>query len=156
MHLFKRILMVVGFILSLGMVTTLPAQAQAEHSIEGRWKTIDDVTGKPKGIIQIKKGANGEYVGIIEETFPVNGEQPVKTCGKCTGERKNQPIIGMTVMWGMKDDGKGAYSGGEILDPKIGKIYSCKANLDPNGDRLTVRGYLGVSLLGRSQTWVRV
>jgi uncharacterized protein (DUF2147 family) len=76
-------------------------------------------------------------------------------CDKCTDERKGQPIIGMTIVNGLKKNGE-KYDGGKILDPDNGKIYKCKMTLNKAGDELEVRGYIGFSLIGRSQTWKRI
>jgi len=154
MQYIKGILKRSTYLLSiLAMLSVVSiATAQAETTIVGRWKTIDDITGKPKALVQIQKGSNGEYFGVVEDTF---GAAPLKICEKCSGERKNQPIIGMTIMSGMKSQSDGSFGGGEIIDPKTGRVYSCKATLEDGGKHLVVRGYLGVSLLGRSQTWVR-
>ena len=81
-------------------------------------------------------------------------DDPENLCRKCEGARKDQPVIGMTILWGLKKDGD-QFSGGEILDPKNGKVYRAKMKLVDNGAKLEVRGFIGVSLFGRSQTWVR-
>lgn len=156
-RMLKKLSFSLGIIALVSLLTTGVVQAQtvSEKSMVGRWKTIDDVTGKQKSIVRIQKGASGEYVAIVEETFAVNGKPPLKVCEKCTGQRKNQPIIGMTVMWNMEQKEDGSYGGGEIIDPSTGKIYRCSAKLDESGKELVVRGYLGISLLGRSQTWIR-
>ncbi|MFM0739801.1 DUF2147 domain-containing protein, partial [Paraburkholderia xenovorans] len=75
-------------------------------------------------------------------------------CTACTDARKDQPILGMTIITDMKKDGDG-WDHGQILDPENGKLYKCKMRLEDGGNKLVVRGYIGVSLLGRSQTWVR-
>ena len=78
----------------------------------------------------------------------------VKICDKCSDERKGRPVTGMVVVRRMKKDGD-EYTGGDILDPKSGSVYRCKMRLVDQGRKLSVRGYLGFSLFGRSQTWVR-
>ncbi|MEF9942731.1 MAG: DUF2147 domain-containing protein, partial [Burkholderiaceae bacterium] len=75
-------------------------------------------------------------------------------CDQCSGARKDQPVIGMTILWGLKNEGD-EWTGGEILDPKNGKTYKAKAKLVDGGKKLEVRGFLGISLFGRTQTWVR-
>jgi uncharacterized protein (DUF2147 family) len=124
-----------------------------ELSPVGLWKTIDDNTGKPRGIVRIME-VNGEYQGKVEKIFPKTGEDPDPKCEKCDGARHNQPVIGMTILWGLTklDD---EYQGGEILDPENGKVYRAKMKLDGDGGKLGVRGFIGFSLLGRTQTWVR-
>lgn len=125
-----------------------------EASPVGVWKIIDDQTGKPKALVRISE-ANGELRGKIEKLFCEPGEEPNPKCDKCEGLLKDQPVIGMTIVNGMKKDG-GEYSGGKILDPEIGKVYKSKMSLANDGKKLNVRGYIGVPMLGRTQTWVRV
>jgi uncharacterized protein (DUF2147 family) len=124
----------------------------AEDSPVGLWKTIDDKSNKPRSIVRIVE-ENGEYKGIVEKGL-VEGESPDKVCEKCDPPRKNQKILGMTFMWGLKKDGN-EYKGGEILDPDNGKIYKCKMKLVDGGKKLDVRGFIGISLIGRTQTWLR-
>ena len=124
-----------------------------ELSPVGLWKTIDDNTGKPRGLVRIME-VNGEYQGKVEKIFPKPGEDADPKCEKCDGARHNQPVIGMTILWGLKKQGD-EYEGGEILDPESGKVYRAKMKLDGEGEKLNVRGFIGVALLGRTQTWVR-
>jgi uncharacterized protein (DUF2147 family) len=119
----------------------------------GVWRTIDDKTGKERSIVRISE-VNGELQGVVEKLFDLPGDDPKHLCDKCKGERKDQPIQGMTILWGLKQNGD-EWSGGEILDPKNGKIYRCKMKPSEDGKQLNVRGFIGVSLLGRSQTWHR-
>ena len=119
----------------------------------GVWRTIDDATGKPKSIVEISE-VNGEVTGKVREILQSDkGPNPV--CDECEGERKNQPVIGMTIIWGMKKDGD-VWDGGTILDPKNGKTYGCKLTPAADGKTLQVRGFKGFSLLGRTQVWERV
>jgi uncharacterized protein (DUF2147 family) len=124
-----------------------------ELSPVGLWKTIDDNTGKPRGLVRIME-VNGEYQGKVEKIFTAPGEDPDPKCEKCDGTRHNQPVIGMTILWGLTKQGD-EYQGGEILDPETGKVYRAKMKLDGDGGKLGVRGFIGFSLLGRTQTWVR-
>ena len=119
----------------------------------GLWKNIDDQTGKPKALIRITE-QNGELRGKIEKLFRAPDEDPNPKCDRCEGELKDQPIIGMTILTGMKPDGD-EYNGGLILDPGNGKVYKSKMTLADGGKRLNVRGYTGMPLLGRTQIWVR-
>lgn len=125
----------------------------AEASPVGLWKNIDDVSGKPKALIRISE-TNGVLQGHIEKLFrePDQPQNPV--CDKCTDARKDKPIVGMMILGGLKKDG-GEYTGGEILDPNDGKVYKSKMELADGGKKLKVRGYVGVPMLGRTQTWVR-
>jgi uncharacterized protein (DUF2147 family) len=116
----------------------------------GRWKTIDDRTGKPKAIVRIYMD-QGRLFGRIETTLD---PEATKLCEMCKDERKNQPIIGMVILRGLSQHGE-EYSGGDILDPDNGSVYRCKLRLQDSGRQLSVRGFIGISLLGRSQTWTR-
>ncbi len=124
-----------------------------ENSVVGKWKTIDDETGKPKSIVEIiKDGENfkGRVVNLL------NPEKPNPVCEKCEGEKKDQPIMGMEIMWGLTEKEPGAeWGGGEILDPNNGKVYKVRLRLKEEGKQLEVRGFIGFSLLGRSQRWHR-
>lgn len=117
----------------------------------GVWKTFDDKTGKARAIVQIYE-QNGKLFGRIEQSFTPGGEHRV--CVPCADERKDQPIIGLVIIRNMKQDGN-EYNGGDILDPDSGSVYRCKMHVEQGGSRLALRGYIGFSLLGRSQTWER-
>ncbi len=134
------------FVMFLGSMTTLNAQ-----SITGKWKTIDDTTGKEKSIVEITE-ISGKYYGKVIKLIKPTVENPV--CDKCPGTDKGKPIVGLTIIKGLVKKG-GEYTDGRIIDPQTGKEYKCTVKL--NGvDKLDVRGYLGISLLGRTQTWVRL
>ena len=124
-----------------------------DASPTGLWKNIDDATGKPRALIRITE-SGGALQGKIEKVFPGPGESQNPTCGKCEGEMKDAPVIGLVILSGLKKDGD-EYSGGQILDPDNGKSYRSKVQLIDGGKKLNVRGYIGVPMLGRSQTWVR-
>jgi uncharacterized protein (DUF2147 family) len=141
------------FVIGTILLSTSPPGSPAERSPVGLWKTIDDHTGKPRGLVRITE-ANGEYQARVEKTFPKPGEDPNPKCEKCEGARQNQPVIGMTILWGLKKQGD-EYQDGEILDPESGKIYRARMRLQDGGEKLDVRGFIGFSLLGRSQTWIR-
>jgi uncharacterized protein (DUF2147 family) len=132
----------------------LAASAWAQTSSPaGFWETIDDKTGSPRAVIEITEDQAGVLTGKVIKGL-VKGEPLDKRCTACTDARKDQPIIGMTVVTGMHKDGED-WDGGEILDPDTGKIYRCKMHLEKGGTELIVHGFIGISLLGRSQTWVR-
>ena len=135
-----------------GSANLLPARAD-ESSPVGLWKNIDDVSGKPKALIRITE-SNGVLQGRIEQLFRAPNEDQNPRCEKCEDARKDQPIIGMVFMSGLKKDGD-EYAGGEILDPDNGKVYRSKMHLTDGGKKLSVRGYIGVPMLGRSQVWLR-
>jgi uncharacterized protein (DUF2147 family) len=122
-----------------------------EASPVGLWKSIDDQTNKPKALIRITEN-NGEFRGKIEKLFRDASEDQNPKCDKCSDARKDQPLIGMTILSGMKKDGTD-YSGGQILDPANGKVYKSKMSLAEEGKKLNV--YIGTGILYHTQTWVR-
>ncbi len=126
--------------------------AYADSSPVGLWKTIDDATGKPRSLIRITD-KNGELIATVKKGL-LPSDSPNDVCDQCTGERKGKPLIGMVIMDGMKAKGD-VFEGGHILDPDNGETYKCKIKLDSTGKKLEVRGFIGDSLFGRSQTWMR-
>ena len=129
------------------------APAFAADTPVGLWKNIDDETGKPKALIRITEN-EGAFQGQIEKLYREPNEDQNPKCDKCEGARKDQPIVGMVILSGLKKDGE-EFNGGEILDPKNGKVYKAKMHLTDAGKKLNVRGYIGMPMLGRSQVWVR-
>jgi uncharacterized protein (DUF2147 family) len=130
-----------------------PAAWAGDGSPVGLWKNIDDVSGQPRALIRITE-SNGALQGKIENLFPGPGDNPNPKCEKCEGASKGAPVIGLVILSGLKKDGD-EYAGGQILDPDNGKTYSSKVHLIDGGKKLSVRGYIGVPMLGRTQTWVR-
>src|SRR5262245_40381803 len=129
----------------------LALNAHADNtSIVGLWKTIDDVTGKPRGLVRIYE-SNGTFSGKIERGL-ASEDNAEAVCTKCTDARKNQPFSGMVILTGLRRDG-GEYVGGEILDPDSGRVYRARVRLEGGGAQLNVRGYIGIEILGRSQIW---
>jgi uncharacterized protein (DUF2147 family) len=116
----------------------------------GLWRTFDDKTGAARAVVRIYE-ADGKLFGKIVSSFAPGAEHRV--CQVCTDERKDQPVLGLVIIRNMKAS-DGEYSGGDILDPDTGSVYRCKMHVD-DGNRLVVRGYIGISLLGRTQTWQR-
>jgi uncharacterized protein (DUF2147 family) len=142
----------IGLLLA-GAAGLAQAQAQTQAaSPVGLWKTIDDETGKEKSYVRITE-ANGVVSGKIEKLLDP-GKADAK-CDKCTDERKDQPVVGMTIIRNVKADGE-QWDGGEILDPNNGKVYKVRLKPEDGGKKLSVRGYIGMPMLGRTQTWVRV
>lgn len=131
------------------LISAMSANAQ---TVLGKWKTIDDKTKEPRTIVEITRNKDGKIYGQIIEAFNLREEWT--TCQECPGEDKGQPIVGLVILKGLSSDGK-EYNGGKILDPSSGKLYKCSISLDGK-DRLKVRGYIGVSALGRTQVWERV
>ncbi len=139
------------------MMTAFALNVSAQ-TIVGTWKSIDDETGKAKSIIKVYKAKNGKYYGKIMELLNRGAnEEKDPYCKVCPGYRKDKRVITMKIITDMKasKDLKSADSG-KILDPKSGKIYKCSMKLASGGDKLEVRGYIGFSLLGRTQTWIRM
>ena len=126
--------------------------ASAQATAVGAWNTISDTDGRPTAVVEIRE-VDGELVGTITALL-VAAEPEDSVCGKCSGERKGQRVIGMEILRHMRPDGD-AWSGGEILDPETGKTYKAKMKLIEGGNKLVLRGYIGLPLFGRSQTWVR-
>ena len=133
------------------IVLLLVATTLYSQSVIGKWKTIDDETNKPKSIVEIYEKSGKIYGKVIEIT---ELEHKKKVCSNCTGDDKNKPILGMIVIKGLLKEGI-EYNSGKILDPKNGKLYKCYITLETN-DKLKVRGYIGISLFGRTQYWYRV
>jgi len=136
------------------VVPGMPAarsQAADPQSPLGLWKTVDDKTGMPRAMVRIYL-QDGKYFGRIEQSFAPGAE--TRVCSVCSDERKNQPIIGLLIIRNvtLRD---GEYGGGDILDPDTGSVYRCKFHLEKDGTVLVVRGFIGISLLGRTQIWHR-
>lgn len=125
----------------------------AQDTPVGLWKTIDDVSGKPKSLVRITEN-NGVLSGKIEKLFRAANEDQNPLCTKCEGVNKDQPILGMVILVGLKKEGD-EYTGGTILDPDNGKHYKSRLILENDAKKLNVRGYIGVPMFGRSQTWLR-
>ena len=146
--------MLVNSIAMIVFLSLVPGAANAnEFTPVGLWKTVDDNTGKPRGLVRLTR-VNGAYQGKIERIFPKPGEVKNPRCDKCEGARQGQPIVGMTILWGLTKQGE-EYEGGEILDPESGRIYRVKMTIADEGQKLLVRGFIGFSLLGRTQVWLR-
>jgi len=132
-------------------IVFLISQFGFSQSILGKWKTIDDLSGKEKGVVEIFERSGVFYAKIVEifET-----EHKSKKCALCMGEDKDKPFLGLIIIKDLRKDGE-EYNGGKVVDPKIGKYYKCYVKLEEK-DKLKVRGYIGVPLLGRTQYWYRL
>ena len=128
------------------------AQASALQSPVGLWQTFDDHTGKARGLVRIFE-VQGRLYGDIARVIDTDKQGAV--CVKCTDDRKDKLVLGLQIIRGLVPDGDG-WSGGTILDPETGTTYRCSVHLADGGRKLVLRGYVGISLFGRSQTWARV
>lgn len=147
-----RLLTTLVVLLLMLSASPLPAAADARlTSPAGLWEPLDSA-GRPLGLIRIFE-LDGLYYGRIEPSSPSDDRNA--RCTLCTGERHNQPIIGLVLMRHLRPE-SGEYVGGDILDPDTGHIWGCSLRLTDGGRQLIMRGFLGISILGRSQTWQRV
>jgi uncharacterized protein (DUF2147 family) len=120
----------------------------------GRWKTIDDATGHAKAIVVLSE-QDGVLSGSIEQVLETEQPGPNPVCLKCEGALQNHPLVGLRMLWEMRRSGN-EWTGGQILDPKSGKVYRCTIALADGGKNLKVRGFIGIAMLGRTQLWQRV
>lgn len=134
--------------LMTGVLLLFSAMANAVDPLHNtRWQTFDDETGKAKGVIEIRE-QNGVLFGRIVKLLAADGDKP---CTTCKGKYANQVLVGQTIIKNLKAKGNGKYADGSIDDPEKGKTYRLKATLE--AQQLKVRGFIGVSLLGRTQMW---
>lgn len=142
-----------GFVSTPKVRAEIPVQDSSRNSPVGRWKTVDDVTGKAKSVVVIWE-ENGKLYGRIQKLVDPDPNDPNPRCEECTGDQKGKRVIGLRILWDLCRDSNG-WSGGSILDPANGKTYKCQLSVEDGGRKLKVRGFIGVSLLGRTQYWLR-
>jgi uncharacterized protein (DUF2147 family) len=129
--------------------------ASAFDHLPGLWQQVDDHTGRVQALIRITRSNTGLYSGVVEKIIPAPGDDPDPKCEDCRDHRRNQRVLGMQIIDGLRRTADMKYEGGEILDPDDGRVYRLRITVLGDGTRLDVRGYLGISLFGRSQVWQR-
>lgn len=140
----------------LGIISiTLLSGGLMANDVAGTWMTIDDETGLAKSYVNIWVHNGVAYGKITKLLNRKPGEELDPVCTECKGENNGKKVVGLMILWGLKQDGD-EWAGGHIMDPKNGKTYKCKMKVENGGQSLKVRGYIGLSLIGRNQIWKKL
>ncbi len=151
MNLKSISLFIVILFANLGAHAQISRPAPPYHTPVGDWRTFDDRTGLERSMVRIEQRDGVLYGTVIAITDPADAD---KACDQCTDDRKGHKAIGLEIIRGLIPDGP-IWTGGTVLDPESGGVYRGTIRLSDDGNKLTLRGYIALPWIGRSQTWIR-